>query len=203
MSAPAAFTVRAGLDEAHRAEAAQLFWAAFRDKLGVTLGPEDRALAFVARVLRPRNAISAVGADGTLLGVAGFRSEHGALLGGDVDDLREVYGWLGALWRAPLLHAFERDERPGEMLMDGIFVRDTARGLGVGTALIEGICAEARRRGYEAVRLDVIDSNPRARALYERRGFRVVGEERLGPLRHVFGFRTSFRMVRPVLAQSA
>ena len=46
-----------------------------------------------------------------------------------------------------------------------------ARGQGVGTALLKAIIAEGRRRGYAEVRLDVIDTNPRATALYERIGF--------------------------------
>jgi RimJ/RimL family protein N-acetyltransferase len=44
----------------------------------------------------------------------------------------------------------------------------------------------------------VIDTNARARALYERLGFAAAGEAQIGPLRHIFGFRSATMMVRPV-----
>lgn len=53
------------------------------------------------------------------------------------------------------------------------------RGRGVGTALIDTLCREAARRGYQAIRLEVIDANPRARALYEREGFIATRTDRL------------------------
>ena len=69
---------------------------------------------------------------------------------------------------------------------------------GVGTALLNAICLEARNRGYTAVRLDVIEGNDRARALYERAGFALDRTARIGALRHVFGFAAAHVMVRAV-----
>jgi RimJ/RimL family protein N-acetyltransferase len=46
------------------------------------------------------------------------------------------------------------------------------------------------------VRLDVIDGNARARALYARFGFVAVKTERLGMLRHFFGFDASTTMIK-------
>jgi ribosomal protein S18 acetylase RimI-like enzyme len=60
---------------------------------------------------------------------------------------------------------------------------------------------EVARRGYRSIRLDVVDMNWRAKALYERQGFVATQTERLGPLRHVFGFATSTTMVRPLTAR--
>jgi hypothetical protein len=44
----------------------------------------------------------------------------------------------------------------------------------------------------------VVDTNARARALYERRGFVVDRTEPIGPLRLIFGFRAAHSMVRPI-----
>ena len=56
--------------------------------------------------------------------------------------------------------------------MDGICVDETARGQGIGSLLLDAITDEARSQGLRFVRLDVIDANPRAKALYERKGFK-------------------------------
>ena len=90
------------------------------------------------------------------------------------------------------------DAEAERFLLDGLCVAAEARGQGIGTLLLDAICAEARLRGYPAVRLDVIDSNPRAIALYQRQGFVTQATARIGPLRWIFGFRASHRMVRPV-----
>ncbi len=186
--------IRHGFPEAQRDVVAALFWAAFGGKLGRVLGPPVRGQAFVARVLQPRFAISAQNHDGEVLGVAGIKTATGGLVGGGLRDLAAVYGWPQALWRGPLLSFLERDLPPDCLLMDGIFVSATARGQGVGTALLQAVFAEARARGMSRVQLDVIETNPRARALYERQGFVAVNVERLGPMRHVFGFRSATRM---------
>lgn len=49
------------------------------------------------------------------------------------------------------------------------------RGFGVGAALISAAAAWARDRGVELIALSVLDSNPRARLLYERLGFTATG----------------------------
>ena len=109
--------------------------------------------------------------------------------------MARVYGWIGASWRVALLSALDRDTENARFLMDGIFVAPAARGRGVGTRLLQAIAEEAAARGYAEVRLEVIDTNNRARALYERRGFRAIRTQSTGMLRHVFGFRSATTMI--------
>jgi len=184
-----------GLPPDQRAAAARLYWQAFGGKLGRVMGPEARALAFLVRVIREDHVIAALEGD-TLLGLIGFKTPQGAFAGGDMADLRAVYGLTGSLWRGALLEMLSREVDSERFLVDGICVAAEARGHGIGSALIEAICAEARARGYAEVRLDVIDINPRARALYERHGFVATRTAPMGPLRHVFGFAAATTMVR-------
>lgn len=161
------------------------------------MGPDDRALAYFERVIRCDHAIAAVAPGGALLGVAGFRTHRGAFAGGSYADLCAIYGLAGGTWRALALALLTR-ERETRFLLDGICVDPDVRGCGIGTALIEAICDEARARGFAEVRLDVVDSNFRARALYDRLGFTVLYRQRSGPLGLLFGFSGSTAMVRRV-----
>lgn len=188
-------SITPGFAPQHRAQAARLFWEAFRAKLNPVMGPEEKAVAFISHMADPSHAISATAADGTLLGLAGYKTDQGSFIGGDWPDLTAIYGTLSSLWRAPLLHLLERKLEPGVLLMDGIFVSEAARGQGIGTLLLGAIKQEAKARGLSQVRLDVIDTNPRARALYEREGFTAGRTTKIGPLRHVFGFRHATAMV--------
>ncbi len=77
-----------GIPQASRAEAARLYWQAFGGKLGRVLGPETRALPFVQAVMRADQAFVAMGQDGRLLGMAGFRSDEGSFAGGSVEEVQ-------------------------------------------------------------------------------------------------------------------
>lgn len=184
-------------------EAARLYWEAFGGKLGRVLGPEPRALAFLARTIRPDHSLHAIDDHGRIVGIAGFKSPEGSFAGGNGADLRAVYGIVGGTWRAALLRHLQREVENQRFLLDGICVTREARGQGIGTALMEAVFEAGRARGYQSIRLDVIDSNWRAKALYERMGFVVLRHDRIGLIGHVFGFRGSHAMVRPLQAQGA
>lgn len=180
-------------------QAAQLYWQAFGGKLGKVLAPEDKALALIEKVINPACAMCVVSDDGELLGVAGFKTlEDGGFIEGIFKDMREVYGLPTAIWRAIFLSLLYRKAERGTFQLDGIFVRDTARGMGVGGTLLAAVDEETQRRGLQRIKLDVIDTNPRARALYERKGFVATKVTHLGPLKYVFGFNSATTMVKHV-----
>jgi ribosomal protein S18 acetylase RimI-like enzyme len=185
-----------GFDTRERAEVARLYWRAFGEKLGRVMGPDARAVSFFETVLNPEFALVARAPDGALLGLAGFKTGEGGLVEGSFAQMAQAYGWFGATWRGLVLSVLEREVKPDVFQMDGIFVDEGARGMGVGTALLQAVADEAQKRGLGQVHLDVIDINPRARALYERVGFRAVKTEQTGPFRWVFGFESATKMVR-------
>ncbi|MGR3433935.1 MAG: GNAT family N-acetyltransferase [Shimia sp.] len=189
--------VQRGFAEAERAAAAALFWEGFRGKLHRLLGPDAKALGFLAAVLQPRFALTAR-RGGRLVGIAGIKTREGGLVGGTYADMRRHYGAAPALWRGALLGVLDRPLAEGELLMDGLVVAAGARGGGIGSALLTAVEETARRDGHGRVRLDVIDTNPRARALYERRGYVQVARHGSALLRPVFGFSGAATLVKQV-----
>lgn len=82
------------------------------------------------------------------------------LIGGDppagVCQLRYRYGvWLAG----------------EDCWLEDLYVRDEARGSGLGTELVQAAVARARARGCRRVELDVNEANAPARALYQGLGF--------------------------------
>jgi ribosomal protein S18 acetylase RimI-like enzyme len=195
---PAGLQVVLGLPEHLRPAAARIYWQAFGAKLGRVMGPDARALAFLERAICSDHVIVALAADGSLLGLIGFRTTQGGFAEGTREQWQAVYGLAGATWRAAVLRLLLRDVDNDRFLIDGLCVAPEARGRGVGTALIEAVAIRSASLGYRELRLDVIDTNLRARALYERLGFRTLHTERIGLLQHLFGFETAVTMVRPV-----
>lgn len=176
--------------------AATLYWEAFGPKLERVLGPTEKAVAYTKQTMDPTHGFSVHDPEGHLLGVAGFKTQKSALVNGDFRDLKRTYGAFGAIWRMIVFSLLQRDVENRRFLIDGIFVDPAAQGQGIGTILLRALCDEANVRGYRAVRLDVLSSNQRARALYLREGFEDLRINRIGILRHAFGFSTSTTMVK-------
>lgn len=70
------------------------------------------------------------------------------------------------------------EEGAGVLGIYGLAVAPDARGLGIGSTLLDAAEAEARRRGARKLCLNVFATNERARRLYERHGFVVEGVNR-------------------------
>jgi len=68
------------------------------------------------------------------------------------------------------LDGLQRDVSLG--VIDAMFVRPTARGAGVGAALLAAIETALARRGADHVALEVLSANDRARAFYDAAGYR-------------------------------
>ena len=189
--------IRQGFPAHLNEAAARLYCEAFCAKLAPFLGPLDRAAAFLGRSIVPDRAFVVL-KDDTLLGIAGFKVDGRGLFEPGVADFFREYG-LTAPVRMLGLALLEREEEKDCLLMDGIAVDEAARGQGVGTRLLQAIEGHARDLGKTSVRLDVIDTNPGARRLYERFGFEAGATSPVGPLfRRIFPFRASTEMRKAV-----
>jgi GNAT superfamily N-acetyltransferase len=60
-------------------------------------------------------------------------------------------------------------------LLTDLFVEEELRSHGIGSRLLQEVERLARERGQPRIALGVATNNPRARALYERRGYRDAG----------------------------
>ncbi|MFE5675400.1 GNAT family N-acetyltransferase [Streptomyces erythrochromogenes] len=197
----AAVVVRRGVPRGTEEQVAELYWEAFGRKLGAALGPPERGRAFIAGHLHHDRAAVALAPGGDrVLGVAGYRLGGRALTGGGARDVLRAYGPFRGLPRLAVLALLERTPEPGELVMDGIAVDPAHRGAGIGSRLLTEIAAVAAEHGCCRVRLDVIDVNTGARALYERHGFSAVRTERTPYLERLMGFAAVTTMHRAVEA---
>ena len=186
-------TYQRGLPERLRTDAAMLYDEAFGNKFAAAIPARAERLALLEAYFMPAYAIVAI-ADDTLAGLAGFHTTEGSFTGGCLSGTapyRDLTDRLG-LWRgnraALIFSLYARQPAPGELLMDGLAVNRRFRSQGIGSRLLDEVARYARDSGYDRVRLDVIDTNPRAKKLYERKGFQVVKTERIPYLRWLLGF---------------
>lgn len=79
----------------------------------------------------------------------------------------QVVGYLA------LCVGYSIEFRGRDAFVDEFYLVEEARGRGLGSRVLERVCAEARAMGIVALHLEVARGNQRARALYERWGFRA------------------------------
>jgi ribosomal protein S18 acetylase RimI-like enzyme len=70
------------------------------------------------------------------------------------------------------------DIMPGDIELRRIYTLSTARGTGLGSALMDRAITDARALGHTRMLLGVLATNHRACAFYERQGFSVVADRR-------------------------
>lgn len=183
-----------GIPDGSRAEVARLYWEAFGRKLSPSLGDREHGERYIESQLNADGFICAT-MSGRVIGAVGFYDQSRGAVGFSYRRLVQEYSVMSAPWRTALLMLLGRRPGAGELLLDGLSVAPQARGLGVGSRLIGEAIALAERRGMRQVRLSVVDSNPRARSLYERLGFHAVKTESIGLPKNLFGFRRATDMV--------
>lgn len=137
-------TPRVWVAEPAEAETVGALLIAFRDHLGVDWPSDNAFLAGVERLIETRDAVYVLGApddDSPPAGVAQVRFRYGI--------------W----WAAE------------DCLLEDLFVLESARGSGLGRALLEQVVRVAGERGCRRIELDVNDNNDAALALYRSFGF--------------------------------
>ncbi|MGP5259389.1 GNAT family N-acetyltransferase [Brachybacterium paraconglomeratum] len=180
-------SIEEGFVEGEREDVAALYWEAFGRKLRPGFVDEATGRMVVRAALRSDRLLVARQAD-RVVGVCGFYDAGTGVADLGWARLRESLSVPAALRARLVLSVLSRSDRPDVLVLDGICVDRAARGRGIGTALLSAAADRARKIGASTVQLSVIDSNPRARALYERHGFARVGHGALGPLSLLYGF---------------
>jgi putative acetyltransferase len=77
--------------------------------------------------------------------------------------------------------------------MKRLFVRNEFRGEGVGRQLVDRVLADARRIGYQRMRLDTVPEMTEAIRLYRRRGFVEIAPYRYNPIPGALYFEIDLR----------
>jgi len=167
---------------------ATLYESAFGPKFTVAVPERSKRIEILQRSFSPEFSFVVCDAD-VVVGLAGFKNDRGSLTGAlGLRGLIDVLGVFSGIRAAILFSVLERKPVPDELVMDGIVVDERYRGKGIGSRLLDAVLGFAAKNGFKQVRLDVIDSNPRARKLYEQKGFEATDSFSLPALKKIVGF---------------
>ena len=187
------WNISVGLPPESTVKIAKLYFDIFSRKLSAVLGRRV-AVALIADHIRADRVIVARDG-GEILGIAGLNYDGTGFFDPDRDGFLKHCGPLVGRIRAGLWESVQTHPRPHQLLLDGLGVPADLRGRGIGTALLKAVDRRARELDKTEVILEVVDTNPRARALYERFGYRTVLTTRRWMFRFA-GFSAAHLMLR-------
>ena len=82
-----------------------------------------------------------------------------------------------------------------ELLLDVLAVSHERRSRGIGTQIIQYVINFAHSQGFDKVKLSVVDTNERAKQLYQRLGFQVSKIQRIPfPWNRIYGINSASEM---------
>lgn len=178
------------LPSEHVPSAFDLYLDSLQDKLVPLLGNSAESREFLLSCLDTGHCLCAMH-DGKVVGILAVQDSSGSFLNPTLKGMIRTYGILGGLFRLAGLALLQHKVSKDEFYLDGVAVSDTMRGQGVGTKLLEILEESAKTNGISKITLDVIDTNPRAKALYERHGYQEIAHTPLGVFQKIFGFSFS------------
>jgi GNAT superfamily N-acetyltransferase len=197
MVQPEAIELRSGMPEEFRRDVAEMVYEAFRQKLRPLIGSPEQGIAILQKALDPALAIVAV-CQGQPVGVAGLQYDGRNFVTPRRSEFVRQFGSLSGTIRFVMFKLFALAYFQEDMYIDILAVAPAMRGQGIGTLLLEAVFQAARDRGFRSVSLEVVDTNPDARRLYERVGFVAQHTYHYPYLRGIAGFSASIKMVKPL-----
>lgn len=187
-------TYQVGLPVEYINDAIELYEQAFGQKFAVAISSKEQRIQLFKKTFNLDYVIGAID-NNKLVGIAGFQTTQGSLTDGiTYRSLISQFGLIMGNWAALILGLYERKVDFKQLVMDGIAVHSEARGKGIGSQLLTKVAQHAKEHDFNTVRLDVIDTNPRAKALYERMGFKSTNTEYYPYLKWLLGFSGSTTM---------
>lgn len=174
---------------------AELYEIAFGFKFETAISDKKLRIKVLSECFNPEFSYVAM-VDNKIVGIAGFQTNKGALTGGmDLNGLIKYLGFLKGVWAGLIFSLFERKPKDKQLVLDGIVVDEKYRGCGFGSKLLDAVINHAKKNNYNSVRLDVIDSNPRAKKLYLTKGFIEIQADSFPYLKWLIGFSGSSTMI--------
>ena len=197
-------TVSDGLRAERVEDALRLSYDAFERKFRIGFRGADDLVRLFADSADGTSCLSAESEDGgALLGVLAFQTDGSEFYRMSASAAFARFSPARAVRvLLNLMLLYTPRPAPDEFIVDSLAVSQSARGMGIGTALMREAERKARRMGKRFMSLGVIGENAGAIRLYERLGYKTTRTERGFIVRLIVGCDEVHRMEKPLERES-
>lgn len=188
------------LNDDQKKQVAVMYYKAFVLKftsLWLFSSKEEEATKVLVKSIAYENGIYAIDEKNQVLGFTGLEIGNKYYTALTYAPFREAYSVFASGWRHvayAIYRIFHSSNKENSLHIDPIVVSENARGMGIGSKLFDAVFEKAKKLGLSRVVLEVVDTNPKAHALYKRLGFRAYKAQNLGLLTYRAGFKKIYCM---------
>ena len=173
--------------------AIEILYYAFEQKIRALIKSKEKALAIYNKSLKNDQVFYAL-LDGNVVGLIGLQYKNKTFLEFKYRDLRKYFNPLQSYFIYKIYKLTSPKIKDDVLRIDSIAVDKSFRNLGIGTQLINKVFEFAKNKGFKKVILEVINTNPKAKGLYERIGFKEKKIVRYYFLTRSAGFSSEYIM---------
>ena len=181
------------INKNQRIRAIEILYYAFEQKIRALIKSKEKALAIYNKSLKNDQVFYAL-LDGNVVGLIGLQYKNRTFLEFKYRDLRKYFNPLQSYFIYKIYKLTSPKIKDDVLRIDSIAVDKSFRSLGIGTQLINKVFEFAKNKGFKKVILEVINTNPKAKGLYERIGFKEKKIVRYYFLTRSAGFSSEYIM---------
>jgi len=139
--------------------------------------------------------------EGTVVGYIALDKKGSAFFKYELKKLMRIFGKWGGMWRFALYKiadCFETHLNDNEAKVEMIAVNKSVRGQGIGEQLLLAAFEQLKKENISKIYLEVVDTNLKAKKLYERLGFSTLKVNTLGKITKDAGFSKVYLMCKEI-----
>ena len=165
--------IKLGIPEELLHQAAIICYEGFRSRIEFLIGSQQKGVALLKPSLNAELVLTAQ-MQGQLVGFVGLQYKNRPFFQFELSHCIRELGLLRGLLAFPVFNISSVKPLSDEVYIAVLVVDASIRGKGIGSLLMQAAFEIAQQNQCTAVVLDVSNTNPDARRLYERLGFKLV-----------------------------
>jgi ribosomal protein S18 acetylase RimI-like enzyme len=179
------------IQKIQRKDIAKIFYESFKEKIGQLFKDQEKAIKLFSKLIRENQIIVAL-EDGNPVGFVGLHYQKKHFMRFSFTEITRIYGLETIRATLYFLTNLLDDIQPNQLHLEVIAVDKKQRSKGIGTKLLLSTIEFAKQESFSQVRLEVINTNPKAKKLYEKIGFIKIKDRKIPYPFHIFA---SFRKI--------
>ena len=182
--------IRLGVPKNQRRRVAQIFYETFQDKLKRIFGNKQKFESLIASSLRDDRILVAI-IDEVVVGFAGLHYHKKTYSDPSFSQIVKIFGLTTIRALLFLIVSSFNKPKPHQLHLDTLAVSTEEQGKGIGTRLLQSTIDLARTQNISQIKLEVIQTNQKAKKLYEKIGFKTAKVTNIPyPFSYLIGFRS-------------
>lgn len=182
--------IQLGVPKNQRIRVAKIFCEAFQDKIRLIFGNNKKAQLLIASSLQDDRILVAL-KENIVVGFAGLQYSNKSYSDPSLNQIIRIYGLETIRVFLFIIINFFNKPKSHQLHLDTLAVSIQEQKKGIGAKLIQSTIKLAKTKKFSQIKLEVIETNQKAKSLYEKIGFKTAKINKIPyPFSYLIGFRS-------------